>query len=277
LGLRAVPGSYWPFRSFPVAADASDDEIAALLAGPLARRALGRAWRLGPVMEEDPTAARLLALARRAGWSVLSRRVGTEYVLDIEEEKKAGPWPRPSTHRNNHKHAKRLARMGALDFRFAIGGDWGQALFDELARIEGNSWVASRSGADAKFIDAARRQAWETVAGDPAIAAMLSTGILYVGGEPAAFSFGINVGRTRYCVATSYDQRFARHSPGTVAGYRTYAEAAEHGVGLLSLGIGDGGEKSGMGAVPGPAVLDHLFVRGRGLAALLSPFWRRHG
>jgi CelD/BcsL family acetyltransferase involved in cellulose biosynthesis len=277
LGVRAVPGSYWPFRSFPVAADIDDAELAAFLAAPEARRALGRAWRLGPVHEDDPTAVRLLRVARRSGWSVLKRRVGTEFVLDIAEERKSGPWPRPSTVRNNHKHDKRLARLGTLEWRFVSGSDWSEAVFDELSRIERNSWVGSRSGADSKFIDPVRRAGWEKIASDPVIAAMLGTGILSIGGEPAAFSFGINSGRTRYCVATSYDQRFAKHSPGTVTGYRTYVESAERGFDRLNLGMGDGGEKSGMGARPGPAVLDCLFVRNRALAAVLRPLWRSRG
>ena len=274
LRLRAVPGSYWPFRSFPIAADASDDELAALLRATTTRRSLGWAWRLGPVHEDDPTALRLARVARSGGWSMLTRRVGSEFVLNIAEERKSGPWPRPSTVRNNHKHDKRLARMGAVDYRFVAGGDWSPGLFDDLCRIERNSWVGSRADADAKFIDPARRTGWERIAADPVIADMLSTGILSIGGEPAAFSFGLNCGRTRYCVATSFDRRFAKHSPGTVTGYRTYVESAARGVELLNLGMGDGGEKSGMGAAPGPAVLDHLFVRNAAVAVLLRPFWR---
>ena len=39
LRLSEVPGSYWPYRSFPIARDASDAELAALLASPAARGA----------------------------------------------------------------------------------------------------------------------------------------------------------------------------------------------------------------------------------------------
>lgn len=273
LGMRAVPGSYWPLRSFPVAADARDEELAALFSAPAARRALGRVWRLGPVHEDDPSAARLLRVARRSGWTPLTRRVGTDFVFDIAAARKEQPWPRPSTMRNNHKHEKRLARLGALEWRFVVGEDWNVETFDALAAIERSSWVG-RSGADAKFLDPKRRAGWEALAADPATAAMLSSEILTIGGEPVAFSFGIDSGATRYCIATSYDERFAKHSPGTVTGYRAYVEAAARGVERLSLGMGDGGEKTNMGAVPGAAMLDHLFVRSPLLAVLLRPLWR---
>ena len=274
LGIRSVLGSYWPFRSFPIAADATDPELSALLTASEAQRALGRAWRLGPVAADDATALRLLRVARQSGWSVLKRSVGTFYLLDIAAEKEAGPWPRPSTVRNNKKHDKRLSKLGELDFRYIEGSGWTPEAFADLERIERSSWVAKRSGADAKFLDARARSGWETMAADPVLAAMLSAGILYIGGEPASFSFGINSGATRYSIATSYDERFAEHSPGSLTGYKTYEQSVARGVGLLHLGSGDGGQKGSMGAVAGPEVLDLLFVRNPLLAALLRPLWR---
>jgi CelD/BcsL family acetyltransferase involved in cellulose biosynthesis len=89
-----------------------------------------------------------------------------------------------------------------------------------------------------------------------------------------AFSFGIESGRTRYCIATSYDARYPRHSLGYLACYKTYIAAAERGIERLSLGVGDGGEKSSMGAAPEGDLVDCLFVRGRLLAAALRLAWR---
>ena len=274
LGIRTVPGSYWPFRSFPISRGISDDELAEFLSAPVARRALGRAWRLGPVGASDPTVTRLLRVARRSGWSVLERQVGTFFVLDVGEASKNEPWPRPSTIRNLKTHEKRLAKLGPLKFSFVCGSDWSPEVFADLEKIERNSWIGSKAGADAKFLDPARREGWERVAKDPTLSSMLSAGILYIGNEPVSFSFGLNCGYIRYSVATSYDRRFAKHSPGTVTGYRTYFEAVRRGVRLLDLGSGDGGEKSGMGAVAGPSVMDYLFVRRPIPAALLRPFWK---
>ena len=274
LPLRNVPGAYWPFRSFPIAADASEAELLALLGSREAKRALGPAWRLGPVNRDDPTAARLLGLAPQAGWTPLERRVATSFVLDVVQARKDGPWPRASTLKKNRFHEKHLAGHGALEWRFVSGEGWTPQVFDDLATIERHAWVGQDSGANTKFLDPDQRRMWEQAVGDPALAAMLTTGLLYVGGEPAAFSFGLDSGHVRYCIATSYDERFAKHSPGKLLTYRTLADAAERGIELLDDGAGDGGHKSVMGASPGPEIVDLLFVRGRALAKVLKFVWK---
>jgi CelD/BcsL family acetyltransferase involved in cellulose biosynthesis len=274
LGFSAIPGSYWPFRCAPVAQDASEEELAALLSAPTARRALGRAWRLGPVLDNDAAAMLLTSAARRAGYRVLARRTASCFALDLAEARREGPWPKPSTLRNINKQKSKLARLGAIDFRFVSGGDWNSDVLDVLAAIERSAWAGNRAGADPKFVDPARRRGWETAIADPKLAAMLSVGILSIGGEPAAFSFGIDCGRTRFAIAKSYDARFAKQSAGYLTAYWTYMKAAERGGEWLSLGAGDGGEKSSMGAKSEGELMDYLFVRGAALAAALRPLWR---
>lgn len=273
LGCRAVPGSYWPIRGFPIAVDLRDDELAALLR----HAALGRAWRLGPINADDPTLLRLRRAAPGGGWTLLERRVATSFVLDIAAARAAGPWPRPSTLKKNRFHEKHLAAHGALRWRFLSGSDWGPALFDALAAVEQASWIGERPGADAKFCDPHQRAIWERAAADRTLAAIMHVGLLEVGGAPAAFSFGIEAGGTRYCIATSYDRRFAKHSPGKLVSYRTYIDAAERGITFLDDGAGDGGHKQVMGETPGPEIVDCLFVRSRVVAALLRPIWLRSG
>ncbi len=129
--LRAVPGCYWPFRGIALAADAGEDALAALLAAVPAR-----IWRLGPALDTDPALALLIRVAPRSGYRVLIRRVATSLALDIEAARAEGPWPKPSTTRNLHKHEKKLARLGALDFRFLTGADWDCGLLDSLAAVE---------------------------------------------------------------------------------------------------------------------------------------------
>lgn len=275
LGLRAVPGSYWPYRSFPVAADAGDEELVAFLAHPLARRRLGPLWRVGPMREDDPTGRRLAAVATRAGWTSLARRTGTSFLLDLAALRSESAWPRSSTLKKNRYFEKHLAADGALDFRFFRGSDWTPALFDELAGIEANSWVASDTdGRDAKFLAPRHRVAWEAVAADPALAAMMSAAVLRIGGRPAAFAFDLECGATRYCIANSYDARFARHSPGRVLAYRSFERLEELGIGLLDWGAGDPGYKQTIGATAGPAIVDLLFARSAAAAALIRPLWR---
>ncbi len=272
-GLRTVPGSYWPFRGVPIAEAMQADELIQFLAS----RDLGWAWRLGPVNADDPVIVRLDEAASGAGWTILRRRVATSFRLDLPAARAAGPWPRSSTLKKGRWHEKQLARDGALDWRFLSGPDWKPALFESLAAVERAGWVGETARSDPKFLDSKQRDMWERMARDPALAAMMHVGLLNVGGEPVAFSFGIEAGPVRYCIATSYDRRFAKHSPGKLISYRTYMDAADRGIELLDDGAGDGGHKQVMGESAGPDIVDLLFVRGRALGSLLRPFWERSG
>jgi CelD/BcsL family acetyltransferase involved in cellulose biosynthesis len=274
-GLRAVPGGYWPWRSVPLATDAGDLEIVAFLDHPLTRR-LGRAWRMGPQRADDPAGARLARLAEEAGWTPLRRVLGGAWLLDVAKLRASGGWPRGSTLRKNRCFEKHLAREGELGFRFVTGADWTAEVFDLFAGIERRAWVGTRTdGRDSKFLAPRHRRVWEAAAADPLLARMMWGSILTVGGEPAAFGFDLDCGATRYCVANSYDPRFARHSPGRILAYRSFEHLGERGVALLDWGPGDPGYKAMMGAEEGPEVVDWLFVRGRALAALLRSVWER--
>jgi len=275
--LREVPGSYWPYRSFPVARDASEAELTAFLASTEAREELGRAWRVGPVYADDATAHRATAAARQAGWTVLSRRLGTSYAVDLKGLMATGAWPTSKTLRKNRWLERRLGQSGALEFATVSGSQWSAETFDRLAAIESESWVARQAGAgNAKFLDPDNRRAWERAVGDPLIAGQLACSLLHVGGEPAAFTFSLRSGNTLYFLANSYSERFAEGSPGRILLYRDFQQAAAAGVETIGWGAGDPGYKSEMGARPGPEILDLLFVRGP-LAALARPLWRSRG
>lgn len=276
LRLREVPGSYWPWRSFPIARDASDAELAALLASPVAHDLLGRAWRLGPAYADDPTVTRLAAAARAAGWSILSRPLSTSFAVELGRLAADGPWPSAKTLRKNRWLERRLAEMGALDFRTVSGANWNEAVFDILARIESESWLgALAEPCDTKFLRPEARRIWEHAIQDPVLAAKMSCSLLHVGGAPAAFTFSIESGRTRYYIANSYSARFGERSPGRILLYRDFQQAAEAGIKTIGWGAGDPGYKTDMGATPGPEILDFLIVRGIVPAALARPLWER--
>lgn len=266
-----IPGSYWPYRSFPVAAEATAAELGAMLAHPGLRSALGRVWRLGPVFADDPTAERLIEAAPEGGWTVLVRRLGAAFELDL-----ATLQPKGATLRKNRARERALEEIGPVEWRFFSGAEWTAADRDALAAIEANSWLAGLGrGADTKFLDPECRRIWERAAADPALARMLRCGLLTVDNRPVAFTFGLDVGNVRYMIANNYDARFAKCGPGKLLLYRDFAAAAERGIARIGWGAGDAGYKSEMGAAPGPDILDLLFVRGRALAAILRPFWCR--
>lgn len=274
--LYGVPGSYWPFRSFPVSMQASSASFAALL-DRLAADANG--LRIGPVYDYDPAAAALIAAARARGWAVMDRYIADRYLLDMRGTDDDA-WPRGSTLRKNRFHEKHLAAHGALDWRFLRGADV-VAAFPALAVVEENSWIASRTdGRDAKFTRTGHGAFWRAAASDPVLAEMMSVALLTVNGAPAAFSFDIDAGPLKYAIANSYDPAFAKHSPGKLLYYRNLVRARDAGMTTVDWGAGDSGYKQVIGAAKGPAIRDWLLVR-PGAAALaaraLGGWWRRSG
>ncbi|WP_188444846.1 GNAT family N-acetyltransferase [Sphingomonas psychrolutea] len=261
-GMATVPGSYWPFRSFPMHEDAGPRAIDALL-GALAGAVT--ALRIGPAYDHDPALAPVLARARAKGWAVLDRFVADSFVFDLQQP----DWPRGSSLRKNRFHEKHLADHGALDWSFPEAGEW-PATFDAMATVEQKSWIAARTdGRDAKFTEAGHGGFWREVACDPVLAKMLSAALLTVDGQPAAFSFDLDCGATKYAIANSYDPAFAKHSPGKLLYYRNLIRARGHGIRTVDWGAGDSGYKQTIGAVQGPVLRDWLLVR-PGLSAMVG-------
>lgn len=272
LGAAQLPGSYWPFRSFP-AGESLPDSAYDVLVGALGVRAL----RIGPVYDDDAAAAALVAVARRRGWAVLDRIVAHSWRLDLT----APDWPRGSTLRKNRFHEKHLAAHGALDWRMLDGAALAAGGFDLLAQVEQASWIAARTdGRDAKFTRAGHGAFWRGAAVDPVLAAAMSAALLMVDGKPAAFSFDLDAGALRYAVANSYDPAFAKHSPGKLLHYRNLIAARARGTTHVDWGAGDSGYKAVLGAERGPAIRDWLIVRPGApalIAALARGVWRRSG
>ncbi|WP_129793170.1 GNAT family N-acetyltransferase [Sphingosinicella sp. CPCC 101087] len=276
LGARMVPGSYWPFRAPPVAADADEDEIGAFLGDAAVDRTLGQVWRMGPYHADEAGTGLLEQAARNGGWTVLKRRLGTSFVMDIPALAAQGRWPKRTLARKMRSMERQLSAEGPLRFHFVKGARWDAAALDALAAIETNSWVGTRTdGSGAKFLKPKQRDYWEGVLRDPVLADMLSAVILFVGDTPAAFSFDLNAGRTQYGLAGSYDERFARWRVGRLVSWRHLEESAARGIELVDWGSGDSGYKREFGAVPGSEIVDCLFVRNRSVASLLRPQWLR--
>lgn len=255
-GLAMVPGSFWPFRSFP---SATGDPLAwdALLAS-LAKNVRG--VRIGPVYDGDPSITPLLDAAKRNGWAALPRTLGQSHLLDIAAQRADGPWPRNSTLRKNRFHEKHLAEHGAVAWEFVER--WGEAAFADLAAIEQASWIASRTdGSDAKFTGDGHGAFWRAAAQDPVIAESFHAALLRIDGKPSAFSFDVDAGAVKYAVANSYDPAYAKHSPGKLLYYRNLIEAADRGITTVDWGMGDSGYKKTIGAEDGPMIRDWLFLK----------------
>ncbi|MGJ8536043.1 MAG: GNAT family N-acetyltransferase [Parasphingopyxis sp.] len=276
--ISEIPGSYWPFRSFPVASDMSDAELGLALGSNAMRRAIGRIFRFGPVYSDDPVRSRLVSLARANGWQVIEKPLATCYELDLAALRAAGPWPKGSTARKNRARERKLSADGEVKYHFLIGPEIDEAYMDAMATVEARSWLANlEGGGDTKFLDPKSRTVWEKMIADPVLSQRLFASLMTVGDKPIAFSFGLEIENCRYYIANNYDDGYSKFGPGKLLLYKDFAFAAQRGIDTVSWGAGDAGYKTEMGAKPGPEIQDLLFVRGRILATLLRPFFRRKG
>jgi len=276
--IKEMPGSYWPFRSFPLAEDISDAELGLALRSDEMQRAMGRIFRFGPVYSDDPTAVRLVPLAEANGWQIIRKPLATCYELDLSALRAAGPWPKGSTARKNRARERKIAVDDELNYRFLIGTEIDKASMDAMAIIEANSWLATlNGGGDTKFLDPKSRAVWEKLTADPVLSQSLFASLMTVGETPIAFSFGLEIENCRYYIANNYDDGFSKFGPGKLLLYKDFEFAAERGIGKISWGAGDAGYKTEMGAKPGPEIQDLLFIRGKALAMLLRPLFLRAG
>ena len=220
-----VPGSYWPFRGFPVAAGLNAGEFAAFLQDRGIRRSLGSVWRFGPVYQSDPAVRLLLRVASRAGWSVVSRRVATNFSMDLGQLHSVGDWPRTSTRERLRYLERQLAGHGAVEWRFVRGSEWSDGVFGQFASSKSGVGLASiqtarrPSSSRPTIVDSGRvwfvTRSWRARLRGPA----------EVAGAPVAFSLDIDAGSTKHIVANGYDEAWARFSPGKLLAYRNLAEA----------------------------------------------------
>jgi CelD/BcsL family acetyltransferase involved in cellulose biosynthesis len=276
LGIKAVPGSYWPFRSLAVASDVTAAEFARLLAAPAAKRALGQVWRIGPIASGDPALRLIEEAAGPAGWRLIKRRVGTSFQVDFAEVAE-GQWPRNSTLRRNRQLERKMAEMGPLEWASHSGPELDARLLDELAALEAKSWQGKSR--DAKFLAPEHRRVWDGLIADPVQAARLRVQLLRIDRQLVAWRIQIEAGRMIYSIATSYDPAFRSLGPGIVLATRALVSARERGFARFDWGSGDSGYKQTLGARPGPDLIDCLLVRGP-LAMVggtaIERVWQRH-
>jgi hypothetical protein len=277
LRARSVPASYWPFRSFPMASDATEAEVAAMLGCPIGQRVIGSALRIGPVYADDPGIALVMSVARELGWSVLTRELGTTYLQDIAAQSAQGTWPGKSRTRKLQVYERKLHEThGALRLEVVTGSEWSDAAWRDLAAIEAQSWVGTRTDhSGAKFINQDCLRHWQTAVADPVIASQLRATILYAADRPIAFSFDLEAGHVLYGIASSYAEDMARFSPGQIITTHLVTQAVARGVRSIDWGSGDNGYKRALGAVAGPQIIDVMLVRRQVLAAALKPRWEK--
>lgn len=277
-GARALAGSYWPFRSAALADSFALGDMLALLDDPIAQAAMGPMLRLGPIYESDKLATMLVGAAKLKGWSVLARTVGQSYTQTLDSAEGGTVWPSKLRRKKLRKLHARLDELGHVTLRTVRGPNWSPRVFHDLAQIETNSWVGTKTDrSGAKFLDPDMLEHWKQAVMDPVLADMLAATILYVGDHPVSFSLDLTTGALQYGIASSYDMAFAAYSPGQIVNVHAIDDGAASGVRQIDWGAGDSGYKREIGAVPGPVIQDFLIVRNPVLAAMLRPKWEGAG
>ncbi|MPT47909.1 MAG: GNAT family N-acetyltransferase [Sphingobium sp.] len=276
-GVRAVAGSYWPFRTLVVKANTCPKAIRAMVAHPHFRRMFSPMWRLGPVYADDPSAALVLQGMRDDGWHVLARNMGATWRLSLAGLHGEGKWPRKSTLKRLRGYERQLiARHGAIRYEVINGADWNDNVCGVLADIERRSWVGKQeNGGDTKFLNRKARCYWTKAVRDTAIAKALSATILFAGERAIAFSFDLRSGDGQYSIASSYDEDYAPFRPGKIVTYHQFQHALAQGVQWIDLGAGDSGYKKEIGAEKGAEIHDYMLVRYGWLAGVIARFWQR--
>ncbi|MEM7689390.1 MAG: GNAT family N-acetyltransferase [Pseudomonadota bacterium] len=278
LGLKVneIAGPYWPMRSVPVSAETSPDELASALADPSVTKTLGPAFRLGPVVR-DHASIRLVSDAfAKAGWSLLTKPVGQHFAVDLATKIASGNWPSTRGARKRRWHVRHMEKIAPVRTEYFTGADWTDATRDAIAQIETNSWLGTlEDGGDTKFRDPALRATWEDAAKDAALASMMTGSLFWIGDDPVAFTFGLDCGDTRLLIANNFDMNFKKDSPGKILIYDDFLKAAERGIAMMDLGLGDAGYKSDMGAEQIGAFVDLMFVKSPLMARALRPLWER--
>ena len=261
-GLTQVPGCYWPFRSLPIPVESSIKDLVKVLADESVMRLLGSAWRIGPVYEDDSGFEHLAAAARSAGWVLVTRRLGVDYVLNIAEATRDSVWPRSSTLKKNRYFEKQLSERGTPEWLFLRGGEINGPIIGDLEVIERRSWVGNTTDhSGAKFLSPRHRTFWATVFFEPSLADNISVSLLRVGGRPVAFSLDVDCPPIRYVIANSFDVEFAAFSPGRLLTYRSLVRSMSAGIELVDWGAGDSGYKSTVGAQESSVIVDAVFIR----------------
>jgi len=250
----SLGGHYWPFRTIPMVADQGhlQQTCRAVAAFASSRRAL-RTLRLGPVPRHDPAVRGLLNALAERDWLILEKSIGDTYAVrmppDFEAyEKELG------SHllKKVAYFERRLKKLGDVEIRTISPSnptEWLKVL-DDLASVEGSSWVAKDEHGTSKFVGERNRRFWEQVISCKPVAEALRVWMLYTQGKPVSYSFNIDSGPTKYILANGYDETFKEHSTGTILAYHLLRDASQRGMTTVEWGLSDSGYKSRWHAVP---------------------------
>jgi CelD/BcsL family acetyltransferase involved in cellulose biosynthesis len=167
------------------------------------------------VPSDSPVLASLRAAYGAAG-VILCRPVSGYPSIALNEE-----WQRPESKLQprraaDFRRARRIARsMGQVSYEVhAPGPGELEPLLDEAFEVELRSWKG-RNGTDLGN-DRLRGPFYRACTSRAAQRGILRLGFLRIGGRPAAMQIAIECGERYWLLKSSYDEKFARCSPGVL-------------------------------------------------------------
>ena len=270
-GLRilSLAGFYYPLRGIPMHAERRD-EICRSMAATLDSHRGAAALRLGPVPDDDASAIALVEALGSHGWSRQDIDHGLQQIVPLpstfdEFRRSLGK----NLRRNIRKGVNRMRREGETEvraFRGLRAGEW-DPVVEDLALVEARSWLA-RGGGEPRFLGERNLRFWKRVLADPRTARAAGAWLLYLEGEPVAFTFAIDSGGCRYNFAGQHAEAVDRYGTGWIVDHDLFRDAIDgHGLGTVNLGDGWDHYKCRWGAVAGARLLDYIAfppsVRGR--------------
>jgi len=251
----SLPGLYLPFRNIPARAG-RQDSIPGLI-GQLARIDRKSGVRIGPIQADNPFSAALAGHFRGAGWKVLEKESGTEFILDLPataDEFTAGL--NKKVRRNLKYYWNKLNRQGRAELKFVSGvsqDDWVK-IFEGLAHVESKAWIASRG--EPRFAGERNQKFWNHLVSDPWMRQAIHVWLIYLDDKPVSFTLTIDSKDVRYVIANSYDEKVADFRTGSKLYAEMILEGIENGIELINFGMGDAGYKSQWKAVGSSRLID---------------------
>ena len=183
----------------------------------------------------------LLELARHRFRSALDRQVAPYADLSsfVDHAAFLGSLPR-KMRRGLVNRRNQLARAGVSEFRLIHDVTEARAVVAAAMDLK-RKWLIQRGELSAAFVEPATRECLLDLV-DSATGSVLA--VLTINGEPAAFRFGFDYGKTHFSYMSSYDERFANLSPGRSLLNFCIAALWERGISKLDMLAPAGQHKS---------------------------------
>jgi Acetyltransferase (GNAT) domain len=276
----ATAGFFLPYRSLPLAG--SNDMMEATcvtMVNALAAAGKSRlGLRIGPTSTKDPMSAALIAALRSRQWHVgilnSGEIFGVELPTTLSEFDKACS---SIIKRTNYyeRRLRRLANLKIIEYSGKNTHDWERPLSD-VAKIECNSWLKKKNG-NLIFDGIDNKKFWARILCDQFLSRCASIWIMYIDDRPASFSFGIDLGETKYTLANLYDETFKTYRCGNILSHHVLAAAVREGQRLFEWGKGDSGYKQQWNAKPIHSLRDIVALPPRPISAIVKEMLKRQG